>query len=143
LLRLAGRIWPWRGTKTGVEAFLNTYLRGEGKATVFDPSNPLQIGVASTIGVDMIICGGLPHFFWVDLVTDQRNSWLYHPDGRHEMVQATHQALRREKPAHTYYDLRIQAHTLQIGVDPEKEVGARVGDTTLLWEEPLVIPGDR
>ncbi|MFQ5881393.1 MAG: hypothetical protein ACE5I9_02810 [Candidatus Methylomirabilales bacterium] len=144
LLRLAGRVSSWRGTKVDVEAFLNTYLRGEARAIVFDPSNLiLQIGLVSTIGVDTIICGGLPHFFWADLVTHKRNSRLYHAEGLSEMVQAAHQALRREKPAHTYYDLRVQAHTMQIGVNPETEVGARVGDTTLLWGEPLLIPGDR
>jgi len=143
LLRLAGRIWPWRGTKVGIEAFLNTYLRGEALAEVFDPANPLQIGLVSTVGVDTFICGGPPNFFWADLVTNEHNSRLYHPDGLNEMVQAVHQALRRERPAHTYYDLSIQAHTMQIGVDPEMEVGARVGDTTLLWGEPLIISGDR
>jgi hypothetical protein len=143
LLRLAGRIWPWRGTKIGVEAFLNAYLRGEAQATLFEPANPLQIGLVSTVGVDTIVCGGLPHFFWVDIATDAHNQWLYQPEGLNEMVQAGHQALRREKPAHTYYDLRLRAHTLQIGIHPETEVGARVGDTTLLWEAPLIIPGDR
>jgi hypothetical protein len=143
LLRLAGRIWPWRGTKIGVEGFLNAYLRGEAQATLFEAANPLQIGLVSTVGADTIVCGGLPHFFWVDVATEAHNQRLYHPEGLNEMVQAAHQALRREKPAHTYYDLRLQAHTLQIGVHPETEVGARVGDTTLLWEAPLIIPGDR
>jgi hypothetical protein len=147
LVRLAGRIWPWRGTQVGCEAFLNSWLRGEARATIFDPANPLQIGLVSTIGVDTIICGSVPHFFWVDLVTDERNSRLYHPDGLHELIQAAQQVLRQEKPTHTYADLRLQAHTMQIGVDPETtfgaEIGARVGVTTLLWEAPLLIPGDR
>jgi hypothetical protein len=143
LLRLAGRIWRQRGTKVGVEAFLNAYLSGEAEATVRDLSNPLQLGLVSTIGVDTIICGDLPYYFSVDLVTDRRHSQLYHPLGLAQMVQAAHGALRQEKPAHTYYDLRLQAHTMQLGVDPEADVGARVGDTTLLWEAPLVMQGHR
>ena len=147
LVRLAGRIWPWRGTQEGFEAFLNASLRGEARATIFDPTNPLQIGLVSTVGVDTVICGSVPHFFWADLVTDERNSRLYHPDGLNELIQAAQQVLRQEKPTHTYADLRLQAHTMQIGVDPETavgaEIGARVGVTTLLWEAPLLIPGDR
>ena len=143
LVRLVGRIWPWRGTKDGVEAFLNASLSNEARATVFDPSNPLQIGLASTIGVDTIICGGPPHSFWVDLGTEARDSRLYHPAGLNEMIQAVHQVLQRERPAHTSYDLRLQAHTMQIGSRIGTDVGARVGDTTLLWEKPLIIPGDR
>jgi hypothetical protein len=143
LVRLAGRLWPWRGTQAGVEAFLNVLLRDEAQATLFDPSNPLQIGLTSTVGVDTVICGGLPHFFWVDLLTEARNSRLYHPVGLNKMLQAVHQALHRERPAHTDYDLRLQAHTMQIESDVDTAVGARVGATTLLWEMPLIIPGNR
>jgi hypothetical protein len=143
LMRLAGRIWPWRGTRAGVGAFLRAYLRGEAEATVYDWANPLQIGLVSTVGVDTVICGGWPHWFWADLVTNERNSRLYHPAGLVEVIQAAHQALRQEKPAHTYYDLKLRAHTMQIGRDAESEVGARVGDTTLLWDAPLIEAGPR
>jgi hypothetical protein len=126
-----------------VETFLNVLLRDEAQATLFDPSNPLQIGLTSTVGVDTVICGGPPHFFWVDLLTEARNSRLYHPAGLNEMIQDVHQALHRERPAHTSYDLRLRAHSMQIGSNVDTAVGARVGDTTLLWETPLIIPGNR
>jgi hypothetical protein len=32
---------------------------------------------------------------------------------------------------------------MQIGVDAEIEIGARVGATTLLWSEPQVVEGER
>jgi hypothetical protein len=143
LLRLAGRIWPWRGARVGVEAFLQAYLRGEAQATVVDLANPFQIGLVSTVGVDTVICGGVPYTFWADLITDERNSRLYHAAGLAGLVQAAHQALGQEKPAHTDYTLRLQAHTMQIGVDSTSEVGARVGETTLLWDKPLLLPGRR
>jgi phage tail-like protein len=143
LVRLAGRIWPWRGTPSGAEAFVNAFLRNEAQATLCDPANPLQIGLVSTVGVDTVICGSPPHYFWVDLRTETGNSRLYHPEGLNEMIQAVHQALYCERPAHTYYDLRLQAHTMQIGSNATIDVGARVGDTTLLWDAPLVIPGIR
>jgi hypothetical protein len=141
LLRLAGRIWPWRGTKAGTEAFLNAYLKGEAQARILDLANPLQIGLVSTIGEDTSICGGLPFNFWVELLADERNTRLYHPEGLAELVQTAHSVLQRKKPAHTYYDLILQAHTMQIGLDSEMDVGARVGDTTLLWDEPVIFPG--
>ncbi|MCE7989159.1 MAG: hypothetical protein DYG89_49025 [Caldilinea sp. CFX5] len=143
LLRVAGRIWPWRGTKPGVEAFLRTYLREEVAAiTIYAPANPLQIGLVSTVGLNTVIGGSLPSFFWVNLVTNPRNSRLYHRDGLQELIQTARAALEQERPAHTDYQLRIQGHPMQIGVDYTHEVGARVGDTTLVGGAPLTIPGD-
>jgi hypothetical protein len=142
LLRLAGRIAPRRGTRAGVEAFLNASLRGEARATVHDLANPLQVGLIATVGVDTVICGGLPDYFWADLAAEAGNSRLYAPEGLAALLQAAHQTLRRDKPAHTHYDLRLQANTMQVGVDPRTEIGARVGATTLLWGEPLLSPGD-
>jgi hypothetical protein len=143
LLRLAGRIWNRRGSQVAIESFLQAYLRGEAKSSiVFAAANPLQIGLVSTIGVDTVICGNPPYFFWVDLETDERNTHLYSPEGLNDLIQAAQQVLQQGKPAHTYYDLRIQAHPMQLGVDPILEIGARVGDTTLLWDQPLIIPDD-
>lgn len=143
LLRRAGALWPSRGTLRGVQALLEAYLRGEAAPTLFDPSNPLQVGLVSTVGVDTIICGGPLHTFWVDLHTARRSMRLRTPEGMAEMVQAAHEALLREKPGHTGYTLRVHAPTLQIGTDARLHVGARVGDTTLLWSRPLSVAGDR
>ncbi len=143
LVRRAGRIWPVRGTREGVEAFLDAYLRGEASTDVFDPSNPLQVGLVSTVGVDTIICGGEPWSFWVDLHAEPRSMRLHTPEGMEEMVHAAHEALLREKPAHATYTLRVHAPSIQIGTDPDRHVGARVGETTLLWSRPLVVAGDR
>jgi hypothetical protein len=143
LVERAGPIWPRRGTRAGIEAFLNGYLRGDAAATVFDPAQPLQIGLVSTVGVDTVVGGGLPHFFWVDLFTNVREARLYSVEGLVDLIQAAQHAVESEKPAHTYYDLVVHAHTMQIGTDPHAEIGARVGDTTILWDDPLVVPGPR
>jgi hypothetical protein len=144
LLRLAGRIWPFRGTRAGVEAFLVASLRGEAAhAVVHDPSNPMQVGLVSTLGEDTFVCGGPAGFFWADLHTEPGNSRLYHPLGLDTMVQAAHEALRHERPAHTYYDLQVFAKPMQLGTNAARDVGARVGDTTLLWDRPLISRGDR
>ena len=58
-------------------------------------------------------------------------------------LQATRDAVGREKPAHTYYDIRLTATSMQLGVDETTEIGARIGETTLLWTEPLVVEGER
>lgn len=144
LARVAGRIWPWRGTRRGVDAFLALYLRGEARDVhVVDAPNPIQVGVASTVGADAVISGMPPHFFELDVETDPRNGRLHAPEGLRQMIQAIRAALRNERPAHTYYDVRLQAQTMQIGVDSGTEIGARVGDTTLLWTGPLVVEGER
>jgi hypothetical protein len=141
LLRRTGPIWPWRGTRAGLEGFLAAYLLGEAEVRVVDHPDPMQLGLVSTLGEDSYLCGAPPSLFWVELATAERESRLHHPLGLGELVQAAHQALDRERPAHTRYELRVQAHTMQLGVDAEREVGARVGDTTLLWDQPMAVEG--
>jgi hypothetical protein len=137
LARAVSWIWQWRGTRRGIEAFLHTMVRGQAIASVTDPSNPLQVGIIASVGVDTVLCGR-PHFFWADLSTNERDPWMYDPRGLAQLTTAAHQALRREKPAHTFYNLRLRAQTMQLGTDGINDVGARVGETTLLWDEPLV-----
>ena len=142
LLRLAGAIGPRRGTRAGVEAFVNAYLRGEAHAVVVDPAQPLQVGLVATVGADTVVCGGPPHWFWIELTTEAGNSTLRQPAGLAALAQAARAAADRERPAHTAYSLRIHAPTLQLGVDALADVGARVGETTALWAEPLVVQGE-
>jgi hypothetical protein len=143
LLRSAGRLWPHRGTGSGLDEFLRAYLAGDATARTFAPANPMQVGFISTVGVDTTICGAAPNFFQVDVESGLQNPWHYSPGGLTAVLQAATEALRRERPAHTYYDLHLQAHTMQVGVDERTEIGARVGETTLLWTGPLVVEGDR
>jgi hypothetical protein len=141
LVRLSASLWPWRGTRRGVQALVAAAIRGEGDALVLDLANPLQLGLVARLGVNAVLCGA-PHFFAVDVTTNERSSRLYAPEGVMQALQAALDTLAAEKPAHTDYDLHLRVHTTQLGVDPATEVGARLGDTTLLWDEPLVVPGD-
>jgi hypothetical protein len=143
LLRSAGRVWPYRGTGGGLDEFLRVYLAGDATARTFAPANPMQVGFISTVGVDTTICGASPDFFQVDVESGLQNPWHYSPGGLTAVLQAAAEALRRERPAHTYYDLHLNAHTMQVGVDELTEIGARVGETTLLWSGALVVEGDR
>jgi hypothetical protein len=143
LLRRAFPIWPIRGTGRGLAAFLDAALRGEARATIFDPANPLQLGLVSTIGEDTFICGGhRPFFFWIDVRADPRNARLYHPDGLADLARTARELALRERPAHTTVALRLLANTMRIGVEAARDVGARIGETTLLWDAPRQIPGD-
>jgi hypothetical protein len=118
-------------------------VAGEAEARIIDPASPLQVGLVSRVGDDTVVCGGLPHYFIAELRTEERSSGLYTLTGLSLLVQAALDALRREKPAHTNFDLVLDANTMQVGVDYGDEIGARVGRTTLLWSEPLVISGER
>lgn len=141
LVRLAGLLWPWRGTRRGLEAFLTAWLRGECDVAVRDAANPMQIGLVSTVGLDTAICG-MPRFFWAELTTEEDSRRMHQLAGIDRMIAAAHEAIRREKPAHTLYDLLVCAPTIQLGGDPDESVGARIGDTTLSWDTPVVVPGD-
>lgn len=143
LLRLNARLQGWRGTQRGLAATLNATLRDEATATVGDRPNPLQVGLVATVGVDTVICGELPGYFTVELRADPRNGRLASPLGLAELVQAAQTVVRREKPAHTYYDLALEASAMQIGVDDAREIGVRVGETSLLWGSRLLVRGER
>jgi hypothetical protein len=153
LVRLVGPLWRWRGTRRGVEELLAGSVRGEvGErlllsglerrgVEVVDMANSMQLGLVSTLGYDTVLCGR-PSYFRADLQAERRSHRMHQPAGIDELVRAARQSLEREKPAHTFYDLHVYATTMQLGVDSVNEVGARLGDTTLLWDEPLVVAGD-
>jgi hypothetical protein len=123
----------WRGTRVGLDVFLNAFLRDEAMAEVVDLPNPLQIGLVSTVGVDTIICGSAPYFFYVNVTTEPTRRDLRNWMGLDALIRATKSVVSEEKPAHTRNALRLQAHTMQVGQY------STVGEDTLLWTKPLVI----
>jgi phage tail-like protein len=71
----------------------------------------LQIGMHSTLGQDMYIGGGAPHFFRVQMVA----SHLSVP-ALEEQRQLAYEVVELAKPAHTAYEFRIDSPQMQIGV---------------------------
>lgn len=98
-----------RGTKAGLEKMLQIYTRLD--VQIHDHHRPLQIGVTSTVGVDTILGSSTPHYFLVELSMDVLNPLDY---SRNRQIARA--IIDQEKPAHTYYDLRIFVPTMQIGV---------------------------
>jgi hypothetical protein len=99
-----------------------------------------QLGLTTSLGE------GPPFFFIADLVTDPTVKALRNPAGLDLFVRAARFLLDAEKPAHTYYQLRVRARTMQLapprGQEVKGEIYAQVGATTLLWDEPCVFDSD-
>jgi len=158
-----------RGTLSGIDALLRAWLRGdlEEKArliltdltrvyndvdTIFQlapehPQDSQPDEVYAQLGVNTVLGEGPPFFFLVDLLTNPAVRELRHPAGLDAFQRAARFLLDAEKPAHTYYQLRVRAHTIQL--TPERdaykqpgEIYAQVGETTLLWDEPWVFDSD-
>jgi hypothetical protein len=93
-------------------------------------------------GVNTVLGEGLPFFFIADLVPDPTIRELHHPTGIEAFERAARFLLDSEKPAHTFYQLRLRAQGLTMQLAPENsaarkpgEIYAQVGETTLLWDE--------
>lgn len=112
-------LYRLRGTKTGLIELLKIHT-GMG-VTIYEFHEPLRVGrrpgpgeatpAGSTVGVDTVIGGALPHYFLVKLVQNKVDPALL--DRNTTVARAI---IDQEKPAHTYYDLRIETPTMQIGV---------------------------
>lgn len=122
LIANAVRLYRIRGTKAGLEELISLYTTLG--ATVLEAGPRLQIGVHSTVGEDMSIGGGPPHYFrlTVRLPTTA-------PDEIAAQRRIVTSIIDAEKPAHTYYTLDIETPILQIGIT------SRVGVDTLLGGE--------
>ena len=115
-------LYRMRGTKRGLEEYINIYLPGV-SVQITEVVAPFQIGVASTIGRDTYLGGGPPHFFTVTIVLPEPNLAL--KGIREEAVRAI---IDLEKPAHTYYHLRTIIPTLKIGEFSHVGVDTLLGD---------------
>jgi phage tail-like protein len=130
LIRSIASLYPIRGTRRGLEAMLDLYLRAsdppppglppEVAVSIVEPV-ALQIGTHSTVGVDTWVGGGAPHLFTVRVDFDRIG-----PRSLDLRPRAVVDIVDREKPAHTYYELELLIPTLQVGVR------SRVGVDTVL-----------
>jgi hypothetical protein len=98
------------------------------------------------LGVNTVLGEGPPFFFIADLITDSAVRDLRSPNGLDIFQRAARLLLDAEKPAYTYYQLRVRAHTMQLappcGEERKGEIYAQVGETTLLWDEPWVFDSE-
>lgn len=169
-------LYPKRGTLPGMDALLRAWLKGDLLET--DPPDPTLLiltdltrvynevdtifqlapgNVADRrpneiyvqLGVNTVLGEGPPFFFVADLIIDPTVRELRNPVGLDIFQRAARFLLDTEKPAHTYYQLRVRAHTMQLApAEPAPtEEGfpfpyAQIGVTTLLWEEPWVFDSD-
>jgi hypothetical protein len=158
-----------RGTSAGLDALLRTWLSGDLQVTVppmlvltdltrryNQVDTAFQLDVSAVLGVQTVLGEGPPFFFVVDLVADAAVRELRNPVGLDVLQRATRTLLAAEKPAHSYYQLRIRTATMQLGpTDPADarpgEIYAQLEDasgappllgTTLLWDEPWTFNSD-
>lgn len=141
-----------RSTLKGMESLLKEWLKGELLLTRpmltdltsnYNECNAVfRLGETATVGVDTVLNEGPPHFFAADLVTDPNTPEMRNIDNITAFYRAARFLLDNEKPAHTFYELRVNAHTMQLapkeGDCSEDSVYARIGCTSLLWDEPWV-----
>lgn len=148
-----------RSTLPGVDGILRAWLNGELLATTpaslvvsdlsstqTDADTAFQLGVTATVGVDTILGEGPPFLFVADIITDPTVAALRSPAGLDVMQRAARSILDTEKPAHTYYQLRVRAATMQLAPPNQTVVdgnpGAQIGVTTLIWQHPWVFNSD-
>jgi phage tail-like protein len=147
-----------RGTLPGLDALLRAWLRGDlleaSPALLIltdltrafnDVDAVLQLGQTATLGVDTVLGEGPPFFFVADLVTDPTVAELRTPAGLDRFQRAARALFEAERPAHTYYQLRVRAHTMQLAPPGQTTIdgwpGAQIGESTLLWDAPWVYDG--
>ncbi len=99
-----------RGTSDGLKHILAAFAGVDSSAiTITENREPFELGVSSIVGEDNLLGGMPPHRFTVTALlpgaTDQER--------RRTVIKAI---IDLEKPAHTYYNLRIQTPTMRVGV---------------------------
>jgi hypothetical protein len=169
-LRRAIELAPAHGTPPGIEGLLRAWLSGDLLETrgaapplvltdLIPPTNGVdtmfQLCTHSLLGVETVLGEGPPHFFIADLVVDPAVRDLRNPSWLDGLQRSAHALLDAEKPADTYYELRLRGATMQLApADPADaqpgEIYAQLEDlsahqpvtgTTLLWDEPWVSGG--
>lgn len=116
-----------RGTREGLTRMLYTYLglpytETGGSIDVYELTRPLQVGRTSTVGVNTAVGGGPAHYFLVRMILP-----TWDPVSRARKEQIATAIIEQEKPAHTYYDLRVRVPTMQIRVHSTLGVDTLLG----------------
>jgi phage tail-like protein len=115
-----------RGTKRSLERLLEIFTVGTPTITEAASLAALQIGKHSTVGIDTTLGGGAPHFF---SVTVRLPKWQK-PEIQLRQIAIADALIELEKPAHTYFELKPEFPSMQIGVT------STIGKDTLLGTIP-------
>jgi phage tail-like protein len=103
--------YRWRGTRKGLQDILAAYTGADpASIQVSEFLTPFELGATSYVGLGTVLGGGPPHYFLVDASVPV--------EGARDLArkeQILRAIIDAEKPAHTYYDLRIQVPTMQLG----------------------------
>ena len=113
------QLYKNRGTKQNLWKLLHIFLEDNTGLDITEPgAYEMQIGEHATIGEDTYLGGGPPHFFCVTIAIREASPELL--ARQQEIARAL---IDLEKPAHTYYDLKISFLTMQIGVRNRSQIG--------------------
>jgi len=114
-------VYPVRGTRSGLEKSLRIYVGADVAISITELLTPFQVGESSTVGVTTLVGSGRPHYFKVHMNVPVPNPALLKQ--KTEIIKAI---LNLEKPAHTYYSLKIEVPSMRIAFN------SRVGSDTLI-----------
>jgi phage tail-like protein len=119
LIAKAAQLYRLRGTKRGVEEFLQIYTR---LGVQIEEYNTLfQIGVHSKVEIDTILDGGQPFYFHVHVFLPQPDPIL-----KEQQRQIAIAIVELQKPAYTHFTLTVETPIFRINVH------SQVGRDTLL-----------
>jgi phage tail-like protein len=113
-----------RGTKAYVERLLELCVDAPASVSE-DEIPPLQLGIHCTVGEDMYLGGGAPHYFRVTLVASDLNALEVQAQR-----QLAYEVVELAKPAHTAYEFQVISAELQVAVH------STVGLDTVLGAAP-------
>jgi phage tail-like protein len=114
-----------RGTKRNLEELLRKFTPGLPKVAEALGAE-FQIGVHSTIGADTSIGGGAAYFFSVTVSLPPAAPEVQQRQVARAIAIAT-ALVELEKPAHTFFDLKVEFPSMQIGVHSQVGVDTLLG----------------
>jgi phage tail-like protein len=116
--RILKRIVPLykkRGTKEGLSEYLRIFVGPN--VQIEEQLQGLQVGGQSTVGIDTIIGGAPPYFFFVriTLLEQDLKPEKISPKIFGDLIHLTREIIDTEKPAHTYYAIRYDVPGIIVG----------------------------
>lgn len=103
------QLYRWRGTKNNLQDLLSIFTVSL-PTVVEGEDEGIQVGVRSTVGVDMVLGGEKPHFFRVKISLPRAT-----PSVQERQMDIARGLIDLEKPAHTFYELVPIFPSMQIG----------------------------